>query len=411
MNNLKYSTLFTAILASLAAMQAQAQNGPAITISGFGTAALTASDTDDAEFIRPNQVSGVRKSPRTGVDSNFGIQGTAKFSDMISVTVQGLVHKNVTDNYGAEMPWAFVKFKLSDDWNLRLGRTTLPIYFISDYRNVGYANTMIRPPAEVYRQVNGGGSDGADLQWQHTYGDSTVTVMGSIGKSRIPAANGTAVTFQPVTDLLVQVENGPFMVRLGRAQATFSLVDIPGTPLATLLRSVPAPFLPAFSAAADQVQTTDVKGTFTSAGMSMDWNNFIILSEYAMRRTDTRLVGDTNSWYAMFGYRYGKFTPYYYHGDTSQVSIRDFAGLPTTGPAQLAPLLALAAGANGAIKFAEQSADAVGIRWDFSKSAALKVQVDRVKPKGSAPYSFVHITNPAYAGPITVYAAGIDFVF
>ncbi|MES2298445.1 MAG: porin [Pseudomonadota bacterium] len=403
MNTPKYTALCAAILAVFAG-QARADDWPPVTISGFGTAALTASDTDDAEFIRPNQKAGVRTSPRTGVDSNFGIQGSAKLSDMISVTVQGLVRKNVTDNYGADMPWAFVKFKLSDDWNVRVGRTTLPIYFISDYRNVGYANTMLRPPAEVYRQVNGGATDGIDVQWQHSYGDSTVTAMGSIGRSRGPSRDGTAVTFHPVGDVLVQLENGPFTVRLGRAQATFDIVDLPGTPLATLLPQMRS--VPAYAAALAQVPTENISGSFSSAGMSMDWNNIVVLSEYAMRRTDTRLVADTNSWYAMIGYRIGKFTPYYYHGEASQQSIRSFTGLPTSGP-----LAALTAGANAAIKVAEQSGDAFGLRWDFSKSAALKVQVDRVKPKGSAPFSFVNITNPAYSGPIKVYAAAIDFVF
>ncbi len=398
-----YSTLGTALLAALA-LPAQAVDGPAITISGFGTAALTASDTDEAEFIRPNQAAGVTKSPRAGVDSNFGIQATAKFSDTISLTVQGLVRKNATDAYGAEIPWAFVKIKLSDDWTMRIGRMTVPIYYISDYRSVGYANMMIRPPAEVYRQINGSSPDGFDVMYQHSFGDNAVTVQGAYGKARSVSSLGAPnVAFHPVVDLLVQVENGPFTVRLGRAQATFDLVDsatLPG--LITSLNRVGGPF----AAAAAQIPTTDVKGTFSSLGLGMDWNNVVIMSEYAMRRTDTRLIPDTNSWYAMFGYRFGKIMPYYYHGDIAQVSIRDFPGLPTAGP-----VAALTAGANGAIKTALQSANAIGVRWDFNKSAALKVQVDRISPKEGAPYSFLRPVGSTYTGPMTVYAAGIDFVF
>src|SRR4051812_31244845 len=55
------STLAAAILASFA-MSSQAADGPTVTISGFGTAALTMSDTDDAEYARPNQAAGVGKS-------------------------------------------------------------------------------------------------------------------------------------------------------------------------------------------------------------------------------------------------------------------------------------------------------------------------------------------------------------
>jgi hypothetical protein len=62
-----------ALSAASFAIQAGAQeSGPTVTISGFGSAALTSTDTNDAEFIRPNQASGVKKDWRTGVDSNFG---------------------------------------------------------------------------------------------------------------------------------------------------------------------------------------------------------------------------------------------------------------------------------------------------------------------------------------------------
>jgi hypothetical protein len=97
--------------------------------------------------------------------------------------------------------------------------------------------------------------------------------------------------------------------------------------------------------------------------MTMDYKNIMGQAEYAKRKTDTRLIPDTTSWYVMLGYRVGKFVPYYVHGNAKQDSIRSFSGLPTTGP--LAPL---SAGVNGAIKAGLQSTNAVGVRWDFYKS-------------------------------------------
>jgi hypothetical protein len=374
-------------------------DGPTVTISGFGTAALTATDTDDAEYVRPNQASGVKKSARTGVDSNFGLQATAKFSKDFSGTVQGLVRKNATDYYGAELAWAFLKYKFNDDFTFRVGRMGTPIYMISDFRNVGYANTMIRPPAEVYRQVNGGFFEGADVVYQHSFGDSTLTAQFGAGRSKTKSPGDTYVEFKPVTALHILLENGPFTLRFGRADATFDVVDnVPLNGLLATLNSV------GLGQVATDFKVVDVKGSFTSVGAMVDYKNFLVQAEYAKRKTESRAVMDTTSYYAMLGYRHGKITPYYYYGNIKQDSPRSYAGLPTTGP--LAPLTAAV---NGVAKAALQSTNGIGVRWDFHKSAALKVQIDRVKPKDGAG-AFIN-AKPGFTGPVNVYAAGIDFVF
>ena len=73
------------------------------------------------------------------------------------------------------------------------------------------------------------------------------------------------------------------------------------------------------------------------------------------------------------------------------------------------PLAPITAAVNSVAKAGLQSTNAVGVRWDFYKSAALKVQVDRIKPK-DGPGAFLN-AKPGFAGAVNVYAAGIDFVF
>lgn len=392
------STLVTAMLAGFA-MTSHAADGPTVTISGFGTAALTMSDTDDAQFIRPNQAAGAGESPRTGVDSNFGLQATYKMNDRLSFTGQGLVRKIARDSYGAQLAWAFAKYKVNDKLDVRVGRIGLPVYMISDFRNVGYANTMLRPPAEVYRQVTADSFDGADVVYQDTFGETTVTAQFGFGNSINRTPGGSRVEFKPATALHVIAEHGPMSFRFGRADAEFSVVNnaqLNG--LLATLRQV------GLTQVANDLNVTDVRGSFTSVGFTMDYKNFLIQSEYAVRRTDTRVVMDTTSYYAMFGYRVGKFTPYYYYGNIKQDDARTYAGLPTAGP--LAPLTA---GVNSVVKAALQSTNAIGMRWDFAKSAALKVQIDHVKPKDGAG-AFVNV-KPGFSGSVNVYAAGIDFVF
>jgi hypothetical protein len=389
-----------AILGAFAA-PAFAQDGLPITISGFGTGAVTRTDTDQAEFTRLNQVSGAGKDWRTGVDSNLGLQATAKLSETISFTAQGLVRKyGDEDSYGAELTWAFAKFKLNDDFTVRLGRVGMPVYMISDVRNVGYANIMLRPPTEVYRQVPFDSVDGGDITYQHGFGDSTVTAQLGLGNTTVRLADGFDVDFKRTIVAQLQLENGPFTYRIGHARTKFTIDDSPNA--SALTRTLTALN---FTSILAQIPSRDVTGTFNSAGINMDYNNIIGMTEFAKRKTDSRLVPDTTSWYVMLGYRLGKFVPYVVHGDVKQDSVRSFATLPTSGP-----LAALAAGANGAIRSGLQSSTAIGLRWDFYKSAAFKVQMDRVKTRDGNGY-FAH-PQPGFAGStVNVYAAAIDFVF
>ncbi len=395
-NKLMISTM--AVVGAMAGGGTRAQEGMQLTVSGFGTAALTGTNTDDAEFSRVNQAGGAGKDARTGVDSNFGVQATAKFDDTLSFTAQGLARKSgERDQYGADLTWAFLKYKINDDLTVRLGRIGMPIYMISDVVNVGYASTMLRPPTEMYRQVAADTANGGDLLYQHSYGDTTASAQFAFGPAKVALPGGTTVNGGIMAAQLL-LENGPFTYRVGYARSKISLHSAELDALLGTLRQV------GLGAVAGQLDPTDRKGSFTSVGLSMDYHNVLGQAEYGKRKVDTALLPDTSSWYVMLGYRWGKFVPYYMRGDVKQDSARSIAGLPTGGP--LAPL---AAAVNGAIKSPLQATDAIGLRWDFYQSAAFKVQIDRVKPRDGKGY-FIN-TRPGFNAPVTVCAAAVDFVF
>lgn len=398
---MKLKPLITLLALPLAISAAwAADGGPSITVSGFGTAAVTHSNSGDADFIRPNQEAGARDNYRTGVDSNFGIQATAKFNDMFSFTGQGLVRKYVTDNFGAELAWAFAKAKVSDNLNLRAGRMGLPVYMVSDYRNVGYVQNMMRPPVEMYSQVPIDSIDGVDAVYQTSLGDTSVTAQLAYGKTKTDIRSGYTVELNQLISLNLIAETGPFTFRFGRLDTKLTTNNNVG--LNTVVGGL-SKF--GFKAVADKLAVSDTKGSFTSVGLGVDWKNFVVSAEYGKRKTESIAIPDTTSWYTMAGYRIGKFLPYVNHASVKQDSPRSIAGLPTSGP-----LAGLVAAANGiAASGAVQTSNSIGVRWDFHSSAALKVQLDRFSPE-SGSGTFVN-AKPGFTGPVTVCAVGIDFVF
>ena len=413
---MKKRIIASALALSFVAPCAFAQD--AVRISGFGTGALTWTNTDKAEFARPNQAGGATKDVTTGVDSNFGVQADYAVNSWLSVTGQGLVRKDAQDDFGAELAWAFAKAKVSDDVSIRVGRMGLPAFMISDYRNVGYANTMLRPPAEVYSQMLFNTVDGADVIWQHSYADTTYTAQFAVGKSKVDIAGGPSLEGRRVTALNLVAEHGPLTVRFGRVDGRLTLNN--SASLATLLNTlntVAAGYkFPQAAQLAKDIDVRDKKASFTSLGATLDWNDIVVQSEYAKRKTDS-YINDTTSWYVMGGYRIGKFLPYYSHAKLSiDGSVHNGmpAACPAGYPAACTPTLATLNGIVSNLSYtgvgqAEQQTDSIGLRWDFRSSVALKVQFDRVRPnKGSG---LLINAQPGFKGPVTVGAVALDFVF
>ena len=397
------------------AWAADASGIPPIKVTGFGTAAMTWTDTDDAEYSRPNQISGAGESPRTGVDSQFGVQADTRFTPWLSATVQGLVRKNGREGFRAGITWAFLKAKINDQWSVRAGRVVAPVFLISDYRNIGYANTTVRPPTEVYSQVPLDAIDGGDITYTTSFGDTVVTAQAAAGETNfILALRGSSVKYK-AEDLLalnVSVEHGPLTVRVAHSKATlYTDGPNPVDPLLTGLRTAGAAFrLPALGQLANDLATNNKKASFTSLGAILDYNNIVGQGEYAVRESDTSLP-DTKSWYVTGGYRLGKFLPYYTHSVT-KVSDRVENTVPTAcaAPGCLPLLTGLRAGVAGLTAINDQTTDTVGVRWDFASSAALKVQIDRVRPQNGSKGLLLNV-KPGFTGPVTVGAIAVDFVF
>lgn len=373
--------------------------GGDITVSGFGTLGVTRANTDQAEFARPNQSSGVGSTFRAGVDSNFGLQVTNKINNQWSLTAQGLVRKDATDQYGAELSWAFAKYKVSDDFSLRVGRIGLPVYMISDYRNVGYANTMLRPPVEVYSQVSFGHIDGVDATYQKNVGEVILTGQVSFGQTTSPlSGNFGNIKAKNETALNLTAEYGPVTLRFGRVDAKISIDDAASlNGLLSTLNQV------GFSNLADSLRIHDSKASFTSLGATLDWKNVVVQTEYAKRKSEG-FISDTTSWYLMGGYRMGNLLPYVSHASLKQDSAKTSDAIPAFGP-----LLPLAYGVNSILSQSEQTSNSIGVRWDFKKNTSLKVQIDRYSPD-NANGLFVN-AKPGFTGPVTVIGAAVDFVF
>ena len=362
---------------ALGATQAYAATsiGEFTTVSGFGTTAVAVTDSDEAEFVRYGQLSGADDRPEFKVDSNLGLQLDMRPRNWVSATVQLLTQQRNGRNLDTSVEWAFVGVEPIDGLRARVGRTAMPVFAISDTRNVGFANNWVRPPNEVYGLALMENLDGADVSWYLPVGDASLTFTALYGESEVTVF-ATDVEMKNVHGAAVQWDSEWVSIRVAKILADSQLDDlgIPGV------------------SGEDRYEFNDI-------GVHVDRGNVVARAEYVTRSSDTfdDLV-DADGWYLYGGYRFGNVLPYAMYAVTE----------PDAGvqPGQLS---------------SDQSTIAAGVRWDAFSAATLKFQVDYVDTDDTRGISFLTDTfSPPGSGltvalpveePVTVVSVAVDYVF
>lgn len=114
--------------------------------SGFGTFGYAQSNTSQ-RYQRFIDEHGTFKR-----DSVLGGQLDLRLADEWSATVQATVAPSLSSDEKLDLAvtWAFLSWRPSNDWLLRLGKQRLPLFLHTENRDVGQTYDMVRPPVEVY---------------------------------------------------------------------------------------------------------------------------------------------------------------------------------------------------------------------------------------------------------------------
>lgn len=109
-------------------------------------------------------------------ESIFALQAGLKLSDDFKITAQ-LVAKG-PDDFKPEFDWYYLTYQVNDELSFMAGRRNIPMYYFSEFSEVGYAYPWMRPPSNLYwwqvTQFNG-----VQLMYDFELGDfsNTITVF------------------------------------------------------------------------------------------------------------------------------------------------------------------------------------------------------------------------------------------
>jgi hypothetical protein len=335
------------------------------------------------------------------------VQLTANVIDWISATVQAVAYADLTSTWEPRLDWAYLRVKVLPTVTARAGYLRTPTFMFSDSVFIGYANTWVRPPLEVYNQVPAYQLRGADLTWSDSLGPVSVALQTYYGDSEVETGSAnTKVKVEDWTGAAASAQYGSVSARVGYSQFEFggSLAQV--VPLVNGLRSVPAAFCGVCSGVADALLMDGQSFKVVDVGMQYDNGSEIVIAEYARSRSDWMVVPDSHGMYVTLGRRFGPFTPY---GTYAQSRLDS----PTSVTA--VPVPALAGGINALLGTrSDQESYTAGVRYEvpaFSvlSGALVKVQYDRIETDGGP--GMLNAVQPGFDGSVDMISVSFDAIF
>ncbi len=362
-----------------------------ITINGF--ASVTGGITSDEQTFRATRYT---DNFEFKPESKFALQVIADLGEGLSATAQ--VMAKGQNDFNAEFEWAYLSYELTDSTIVRAGRLRIPFYKYSDYLDVGYAQTFIRPSLAMY-SIPFSTYDGLSLLQSFSLGSfdfSANFTAGNVNDEFFTTTEPTVSKLESVYGINLQVSREWFS-----AYAAYftSKADIPRASInnfADQLESNGAP-----TSATSLLRIDGDNGTFVGLGFGIDYNNIIINGEYSIVDVDEALFLKDTQWYVMAGYRIGKFTPYAMYEAFETESDTSTA---KRFPAQLQSTVQAAYNSQQ-FEFTGMSA---GIRYDFHPSAALKLEYNHYD-------DIIDLTSglgtPSNPESLDVLSVSVDVVF
>jgi hypothetical protein len=335
-------------------------------LNGFGTLGLVHSNDDQADFVsNPAQPKGAgfTDSWSATPDTKLGIQLTAILTDQLSAVVQVMSQYQYDGTFRPDLEWANVKYQVTPDLSVRVGRIASPTFMVSDSLNVGYALPFARIPLEVFAQLPVAQSDGIDGSYRIHIGAVTNTLQVFLGSFNSKLPDDGSYDIHDLQGIVDTIDYGAATLHFSYQTVLYDL-SFQGLVLHRDPQNI------------------------ATIGAGYDPGKWFVSGELIRAPDDA--FGLFYGGYVNAGYRFGKVTPYLGYARTDMSH----------------------AGSLGFPPFIAQHTSTLGVRWDFAKNFDFKAQLDHTVRQGGFNQYFVN-QQPGFqeTGTVEIFTLLIDFVF
>ena len=271
-------------------------------------------------------------------DTSIGVQISNQIDQQLKFTAQFTA--NGALDFDPQIDWAYANYQILPELSLHAGRKRLPLYYYSDFFDLGYAYYWIRPPTDNYT-------------WQ------------------ISSFNGVSLIYEPLGNQWDSLFNFYFGREDSMENELLSMlfdesVDETWKNMIGLVGEFSRDWVELrFSLMSSQLDrirnniqvSKDVKQQFSGISINLYPNNLILLSEYNIYRRKADDI-EVKTHMLSLGYKYKQWTPHLTHSGLKQ-SLTSASGDE------------------------DHNTSSLGLRWDFKTNVALKIQYDKVTDKGT----------------------------
>ncbi|WP_143247596.1 hypothetical protein [Agaribacterium haliotis] len=151
-------------------------------------------------------------------DSNYGLQIKSDLNNGLSFTAQ-LTGRGSKD-FQAELESAYLTYDFTPNTTLQAGRQRLPLYYYSDFFDVGYAYHWIRPPIDVYANTQNT-FEGVSLTQRASFGSWSAQGRIYTGSAYNPLSRFGDSSTDSLTGGLLEASNDYLRLRASYVQGDF----------------------------------------------------------------------------------------------------------------------------------------------------------------------------------------------
>ena len=291
-------------------------------------------------------------------DTTIGLQLKTTLNDKTDFVIQ-LVNRGASD-FDTDIDWAYINYSIDHELSIQAGRKRLPLYFYSDFFDLGLAYHWIRPPADNYTwQITS--YNGVNLQYEAEMENWDMLLNVYIGREDdkdnelltfLASNNQVDETWKNIVGVVAELSDEQFELRF------------------TVMTSQLDRYV-------NNVQIADsVDQLFYGFSVNYTYQQFTILSELNhYERADDNIYVDTSM--MSLAYKIKSYTPHITYSKLRQDR---------------------SVGSGDEL----HSTYSIGCRKDLNKTTALKLQFDKTTDKAN---------TTTIVGDGELLSFGIDFVF
>lgn len=384
----------------------------ATNFSGFGTLGFGKVNTNVATILEYDDHWTARS------DSVLGVQIDHQLMENVSITTQIIAQDtnyNDATDFETGFEWLFLSYNYTGTTQIRLGRLRNPMLIFSNVLAVGYAQTWVRPPLNIYipHFTAITNFDGIDMTFSRSLFGQEADLSLYAG---VMDDNFTNLTVKADSMLGARVDFlfDHYSVRYGlgfaRVSNTINAMELLRPAFQNLSN-----LSPIFGEIAAALRIEAEWFHQHTLGVQTEWDNWALILELSSFSViSSEVTSRTSGAYLSLGYQFDSFMPYgligysdnLYRGELFDLLAQSYAVLPQGVSAGLDQLR----GTAGLIFDETKNTGfswTFGCRYDFHPQAALK-------------FEFQYFENQSHATPMSLPASGdsillstivVDFVF